>query len=440
MRSFIIPVVLALLLVLPLAAQSEPDIVIEARTDNSAPYVGEAMVYTLRIVSQEGPEALEDAVFLEPDFVGFGRSTYPMPSTARREIYEGATYFVTHVPFLLYPLRTGTLTIEPFQLELPAASGEGITLQTEPLTVTVQEFPEEAPPSFRNAVGQFDISSSLSTNQIEAGEALSYSLSVSGSGNIEILLAPELDFGAQWRIFDEEPTLQHESERFGTKTFRWTLIPLSPEITAVPTVAFSYFNPQSGRFETRRTAAQQLLVTGSAATTASPTQATEYMPPLVPTPLPLRPLPGATVLPALQPPTWFWALWLIPPLLVLVLRLVAGGRLGSDTARQRVPRRRIAQRPQTLLQSVETFASPYEAYQQIARSIETYISDRTGQHVTPESIQTHTPPLPQHLRAELLDCYEEAQSGQYAPLTQEDVRHLRQRVVNVLAAIDEVWK
>ena len=116
-------------------------------------YVGEPIIYTLRIHLLG--EVTEESQVIPPNFTGFGLSSMEIAPTVASETFNGFLYTIYEQNYLLYPLRIGTLTIEPFQVQLPETPFQSsVTISTEPLTVTVKAMPPDAPESFRNAVGQ----------------------------------------------------------------------------------------------------------------------------------------------------------------------------------------------------------------------------------------------------------------------------------------------
>jgi hypothetical protein len=137
----------------------------------------------------------------------------------------------------------------------------------------------------------------------------------------------------------------------------------------------------------------------------------------------------------------FWLLWIIPPLVVLMLWLTR--RVKAHPSRERVRRMR---RNNNALSRTRDQLKPAlsvegrDAYHIIRVAIYDYLSLKAGISVSENDVKEkigHLPPKLQHL---LLRCLEEAESGQYAPVSREDVNTLLRQTMKILNVVDEAWK
>jgi hypothetical protein len=432
--KYIVPILLLLAYCNLAVAQS--DNFVEASIDIEAPYVGQPIIYSIRVFTTR---EIENASFVEPRFDGFGRSSFMPEILVGSESRNGVPYTVIEHALLLYPLRTGEQTIEPLRIDIPETPFETATsVQTESLTINVQPLPEGAPEAFKNAVGQFDIRAEVDTTTVVAGNAITLSVTVNGTGNIEQIIAPDITLPETWRIFPRPPLIDQNTLRFATKTFQWTLLPENVGTVEIPTIAFAFFNPQTPAYETRFTTPIALTVTEGSATSQQTIiqQATikESREPLA-----LKADMNEFLQPL--PPLWFWLLWLIPPFVVLVLWLPR--RAMTRPRRERTTRRprskNALQNVHNQLKTAHTLEAP-AAYQQIRAAIYDYVSVKAGVEVTQESIRDKIKHLPPKLQQMLLQCLEEAASGQYAPVSAEDVNGLLRQTMKTLSAVEEVWQ
>lgn len=415
---------------------AQSDNFVEASVDVSSPYVGQPIIYTIRVFTTRD---IENTSVMEPRFGGFGRSSFVADTTVASESRNGIAYTVIEHALILYPLRTGEQTIEPLRIDIPETPFETATsVQTESLSVNVLSLPEGAPAVFKNAVGQFDIRAEVDTTSVAAGNAITLSVTVNGTGNIEQIIAPDITLPETWRIFPRPPIIDQNTLRFATKTFQWTLLPESVGAVEIPAIAFAFFNPQTQAYETRFTTPITLTVTeGSATSQQTIIQQTTIEESREPLTL------KTNVRTFLQPipPLWFWLLWIIPPFVVIGLWL-------PRRAITRPSRERAIRRPRSKngLQNVRTqfktaqSLEPAAAYQQIRTAIYDYVSIKSGVEVTQGNIRdkiNHLPPKMQNL---LLQCLEESASGQYAPVSAEDVNALLRQTMKVLSAVEEAWQ
>src|SRR5690348_15550573 len=120
-----------LLLAASVYAQSGESFVVGSVNDNEV-YVGEPIIYTLRIhLLGEGT----DSQIIAPSLVGFGRSSFDIDPSVASEVFGTDLYTIIDQNYLFFPLRIGTITIEPFQVQVPETPFQPqITISTEPVT------------------------------------------------------------------------------------------------------------------------------------------------------------------------------------------------------------------------------------------------------------------------------------------------------------------
>lgn len=433
MRWFLILFLIVMCFSLTLA---QSDNFIEAAVDIESPFVGQPIIYTIRVFTTRD---IQNTSIVEPRFSGFGRSSFIADATVASEVRQGVAYTVIEHSLLLYPLRVGEQTIEPLRIEVPETPFEAaISLQTAALTVNVQPLPEDVPIAFKNAVGQFDIEASVDMTSVPAGSAVILSVTVNGTGNIEQIIAPDVNFPEAWRVFPRQPITDQNTLRFATKTFQWTLLFDLEGIVEIPSIAFGFFNPQSQTYETRITASISVTVTEGIAASVEESIVQQTAIEQSREPLPLK-QSAQSLLPPI-PPLLFWLLWIISPLIVLVLWIPR--RAKSRPRRERTRRvrgqRNVLKRTRDQLKAAQS-AESREAYQQISIAIFDYLSLKSGLEVTDADVKEkigHLPPKLQHL---LLQCLEEAASGQYAPVSKEDVNTLLRQTMKILNAVEEAW-
>jgi hypothetical protein len=403
----------------------------EGFIDNTLPYLGQPIVYTLRIYTVG--EIAENRL-IEPSFTGFGRASLILEATTSVEVIGTTLYQVVEQSYVLYPLRSGTATIEPFTIDLPETPFQsGLTLFTEPIKLEVQSLPENAPLNYKNAVGQFEIEASISTSEITSGDALTLTVSISGTGNLEQMIAPDISLPEGWRGFDSKIVSEQDNLRFGRKLFEWTVIPSGEGMTEIPSIEFVFFNPQSRQYEIRRTMPITLTLLASNAPAA----------PVIPTrevrntnnaPPELKIISSG--LPP-YPPQWFWILWLIPPLIVFVFWLSTKTQSQPKPTRRRVQKgsRAIRELRKTLKQAQQ--AEPKIAYPGVETAIYTYLSAKFGESITFDNVTNFMNALPISLQEQVMVCIEEAHEGQYAPVAKADVIALLRQSLQVFTAVEE---
>ena len=205
------------------------------------------------------------------------------------EIIDGKRYLVVEVRRVaLIPQKTGTLTIPPLELEaivqirsqqnfnpfsffdqffqdpfsnsnIDPFAGFGVktekrTISGNALTVNVKPLPENGKPeSFRGAVGSFNVNSSIDRNKCYTGDGIIYKLNVSGAGNLPLIEHVEPGIPESFEWFD--PDINDDFSKSangisGSRSFEFLIQPTVPGDFKIKPVEFSFFNPQSGVYET----------------------------------------------------------------------------------------------------------------------------------------------------------------------------------------------
>ena len=113
----------------------------------------------------------------------------------------------------------------------------------EPIRLEVLPIPEAGRPTpYYGAVGRFTVDARLDRDTVQLGGSLKLSLSVRGNGNFEFLRLPEVDALEGFHKLG-----QAEVERGPDGVVvTYDLLPLSADVTAVPPIAWNYFDTTPG--------------------------------------------------------------------------------------------------------------------------------------------------------------------------------------------------
>ncbi len=211
---------------------------------------------------------------------------------------------------------------------------ENITLFSGDIPLDVLDLPIEGKPdNFSGAIGVFNLKTSLSTTNVEAGEPITLTLNASGEGNFDRIAAPVLTETENFKLYPPktEFTPIDDIGYRGTKSFEYIIIPQSEEVTAIPSMAFNFFDPETGEYidlSTKTTPIKVLpAITQSPVSTsafiAGPTIDSEEVE-LPPTLLPIQLLPGKWVndiTPVFKKPVYITS-QLLPAFLISIVALI----------------------------------------------------------------------------------------------------------------------
>jgi len=381
------------------AAQGPGDpIFVEAVVDNDTPYVGQQVLYNFRLY--QAVMLTGQPSYQSPDFTGFWNNQQSMQAEYAETI-NGQRYRVIELTNILFPTTSGTLTIDPARLTLPATfTRPAIVLETEPITLNVRPLPPNAPPDFEGAVGQYTISVRTNTSTVDSrNDSVILQVTISGAGNIDLLPNPAFPDTPDWRVYDTtgESKAQFANGVYrGSRTIEYVLVPTREGQVTVPPIRFSYFDPNAEEYRTIETNPIEILVAPGAAQApvAAATPIPSPTPEATPEPEPalaagaettgLRPLKLAgdgpqTIGAALVGQPAFWALWAAPVVAFLGNLLIRRREryLLANEASLR-SRRALGKARKMLAQARRRHDDSHDA---AARALTAYLSDKTGQPV-----------------------------------------------------------
>ncbi|MEO7083357.1 MAG: hypothetical protein ABI442_09265 [Gemmatimonadaceae bacterium] len=307
-----------------------PTVVARARIDTSLEvnfralslpetvYVGQQANYEVTVfLNQVARDRLRrNPTFFPPDMQSM--LAYDMPTRGdppRRQV--GSRCFDALVyQRALFPLMPGRFSIPPAQLvyALPLSSSffsreESHELQTDSTVIVAVDPPSVGRPAdYGGAVGSLRVAAKLDTNASRVGDPLVLTVKVSGSGNVKLFPRPQV--GVPWGTLvkgDERVHVDTTARKVaGSKEFDWVLTPRVAGELDVPPIRYTFFNPDSRRYEVASTPPSHVRIapgTLAALDTARP----DAM-------LPLRPrYRGAVSIPLHERPI-FWAVLALLPL------------------------------------------------------------------------------------------------------------------------------
>ncbi len=145
---------------------------------------------------------------------------------------------------------------------------------SEPLTVL--PLPTAGrPANFSGAVGLFEAESSASPTHVNAGDPVTLTYAITGHGNFDRVTSDMLSNDPSWKTYTPKTKFdpQDGAGYAGTKTFEQPIIPNNGSITEVPSLAFSYFDPEQKRYATCTTPPIPIAVSGAAVAAPAPVNA-----------------------------------------------------------------------------------------------------------------------------------------------------------------------
>jgi len=268
----------------PPVDSGQRDVYVTASVSTDSPWVGQQIIYTFRLFN--AVQVAEAKFQKAPAFDGFHAEEIEDHKTYRK-VVNGREFIVTEVIFILVPVKTGSLTIEPAVLQVglvqrtrrprPFAGMDAFfgrtemttrVLQTDPLTVNVRELPKGPMGTrFSGLVGRFDISASLDKTDLQVGDSTTLAVTISGRGNIMDAMAPDVPAPLNFKTYADNPEEQIQKAAdgiSGSKVFRTALVPVKPGEYRIDPVSLIYFDVDQGGYRTLSATAFDVHVSPSA--------------------------------------------------------------------------------------------------------------------------------------------------------------------------------
>ena len=118
-------------------------------------------------------------------------------------------------------------------------------------SITVKDLPTAGrPQDFHGAIGTFSLAVAAQPVQGKVGDPITLKMAVSGTGNFDLVQSPVLTDSAGWKTYPATENFSEHSPGNGTKTFEQAVVPTMPTLKTIPSVRFSYFDPEAGEYVT----------------------------------------------------------------------------------------------------------------------------------------------------------------------------------------------
>ncbi len=250
--------------------QTTPDVWLGLVVDTTNVYQGQQLTAIYRLYTNV--DVTNYQIENPPSFTGYWVQdiTPQQRQTPGTEVIDSVIFRTLDLKkYALFPQRTGSLEIDPMDIKVdariprPGTSNspwgqryiaKKLDIKNKPLPINVFPLPEAGKPSsFTGAVGKFTISSSVSNPNIKANESIDYNVSITGSGNIKLIDLPPINFPKSFQTFDpvvSEDVYTKQDVVNGRKKFEYTIIPSEPGKHQLPSIAFSYFDIETGKYKT----------------------------------------------------------------------------------------------------------------------------------------------------------------------------------------------
>lgn len=241
-----------------------------AEVSKTNPYLNEpvSVVYKLYVAENTGVRNWTELD--SPRYNDFWSQNIEVKGlTVKEGKYKGENYrYVVLKKTVLYPQKTGKLSIEPLTLdvlvEVPSkrrdvfgrvmTSTANRTVTAGKRTINVKPLPSEGKPiDFSGAVGRFNFNIESNKNTLELTEAFDVTIEVSGKGNLKLFELPKPNLPGSLEVYEPEHSEKVSTNLSGMQgsiSDRYTIVPNAQGQYPIPSITFSYFDLTSKSYKT----------------------------------------------------------------------------------------------------------------------------------------------------------------------------------------------
>ena len=271
------------------------DLFVRAIVSKKKAFEQEAIQLTYRVYCRIGVQLNNAMLQKAPEFQGFVTNEVPISALDMSiETIDGETYkYADYLSYVLFPQKPGVLSITPITIDCEVLDYDPtinpieahfngrmrsriFKCTSQALEVEVSPLPQPQPTDFIGVVGAITMKGDWATSNIHAQDPAHYQLTISGKGNLHLMLPPTLNDSEAIEVYDVTPQeeLNLTANGYtGKVTYDYTILPRTAGKIQLPPLTASYYNTEKSCYEQLTTGAIPLNALPSAGTTSAPTQA-----------------------------------------------------------------------------------------------------------------------------------------------------------------------
>ena len=234
-----------------------------------------------------------------PDFEGLMTHDIEVNKPQDIENYNGQNYYTSILKqMLVSPQRAGKITIgnmtgtaivrtrqvvrDPNSFFGAYSTYQDVKKQLSSgiATLNVTPLPQPKPDDFGGAVGNLSMTSSISSENVEANSSIVLKINIKGTGNLKLIKTPKIDFPTDFEQYDPKVDNKFNvstSGFSGSKTIEYVVIPRHSGRYDIPSTKLVYFDLSTNKYKTLSTENYTVNVSkGNASADSSATTTIAY--------------------------------------------------------------------------------------------------------------------------------------------------------------------
>ena len=462
------------------------DLFIKVEVDKSKVHVGEQITATYKLYSRL---PMQVGISKLPTLNGFWTQDFDIPKQPKpvEEVLDGKKYQVFVLKkSALFAQETGNLELDPAEakgvarivqevrrrvsdmfggtmmMNDPAFNNSyyrtqtykdvKVDLQSTPVKITVTALPEKNKPAdYGGAVGKFTISDKIDKQELTTDDIATLTINITGSGNLKLIEAPKPDLPNGISTYDPQvlDTITGRSTTIsGSKIITYAITPHTPGDYDVPAIAFTYFNPQTGKYVTEHTQPLKLHVNQgkhyNPVATNNNTTALKDLHDINKQALDKINAAGKPILLT----GGYWSLYALP--LLAFVGIIGWKKRDEELSKNTVllkSRRanKIALQRLVTARKLLQEESKTPFYEEVSKAIWLYLSDKMNIPLSALSRDTakyamNERNIPEHLQKDLENVIWECETALYASGGSKQMVHTYEGAIKVISDLEDVFK
>lgn len=227
-------------------------------------FVGEDLIVKLIFKYKRGLQ-ITNLGFEKPHFENFWYKR--IDNSSRR--YEDNGYVIQELDFLLFPQKSGELTIDSLRVDVQlvdtsnssgtfgffSAVPKIVKVYSNELKLKVNALPQDI-----TLIGEFNINTNVDKLKIKQGESVSYRLDIDGIGNFDDIEDIKLDI-ENVTIYDNKPEIKTKYSSLGYEGKYSKIYSIIPNKTMeIPSISFKYFSKKEKKVIEKKTKTYRIEV------------------------------------------------------------------------------------------------------------------------------------------------------------------------------------
>ena len=206
----------------------------------------------------------------EPEYDGFyAQNISRFDGRVVKEVIDGVQYSTKILRRVaLYPQQAGLMTINPMSSRLGVVDEsqpkqrrsfffnrnlKQFNVNTQTVQINVKPLPDNPPPTFSGAVGNYGMQAQVDKNKLTTDDAITLQVTITGNGDIKRLQAPKLNLDSNLEVYEpnvlDEKEVEQNGQNYGQKILEYLILPKEPGRYQIAP-EFTYFDTDSLAYRT----------------------------------------------------------------------------------------------------------------------------------------------------------------------------------------------